>query len=189
MFASIKQNYKSIEGQLGSVICIQPGMPLLLDLVDETIGRANSKAKLNRLLLLLAASKGNVVEINSMLANGIDVNARKNVTAHFAEALGNVFLYRETAYEPSYNLTPLHFAALNGHFKVVELLISKGADINAKDDSGLTPLHLASGGGYEEIVKLLSNGGADINAKDSNDVVPLHFAAEGGYLNIVQFLF
>jgi hypothetical protein len=39
-----------------------------------------------------------------MLADGMDVNAKKNFTAHFAEALGNVFLYRSTAYEPSYSL-------------------------------------------------------------------------------------
>ena len=31
------------------------------------------------------------------------------------------------------NMTPLHLAALNDSIKIGELLISKGADINAKD--------------------------------------------------------
>ena len=31
------------------------------------------------------------------------------------------------------NITPLHFAAENDSIKIGELLISKGADINAKD--------------------------------------------------------
>lgn len=183
-----KQKYKSIEGRLGSKYIYHVGLSGIINFVDQTIGRANSKAKLNRSLLLLAASKGDVVQIISLLKDGVDVNTRKGVTAHFAEALGNVFPYTENAYTPSYSLTPLHFAALNGHVKVVELLIRNGADVNAKDDSGLTPLHLASGGGYEEIVKLLFTSRAHINAKDSKDVAPLHFAAEGGYLNIVQLL-
>lgn len=188
MFAMNKRKYKSIEGRLGSNECIDIRLFGMSGFVDRTIGQANAKAKLNRSLLLLAASKGDVVKIYSLLKYGVDVNTRKDVTAHFAEALGNVFTYTENAYTPSYSLTPLHFAALNGHVNVVELLIRNGADVNAKDDSGLTPLHLASGGGYEEIVKLLSNSRADVNAKDSKDVAPLHFAAEGGYLNIVQLL-
>jgi len=36
---------------------------------------------------------------------------------------------------------PLHFAALDGHKEIVDLLIAKGADVNAKDDHfGDTPL-------------------------------------------------
>ena len=30
-------------------------------------------------------------------------------------------------------LTPLHTAAMNGHKEIAELLIEKGADVNAKD--------------------------------------------------------
>ena len=38
--------------------------------------------------------------------------------------------------------TPLHDAALNGHKEVAELLIDKGADVNAKHN-GETPLDWA----------------------------------------------
>ena len=38
---------------------------------------------------------------------------------------------------------PLHLAALGGHKEIVELLISKGADVNAKNDVGHTPLDWA----------------------------------------------
>ena len=38
---------------------------------------------------------------------------------------------------------PLHLAALGGDKEIVELLISKGADVNAKDDVGRTPLDWA----------------------------------------------
>jgi ankyrin repeat protein len=36
--------------------------------------------------------------------------------------------------------TPLHLAAWNGRKTIVELLVSHGADVNAKDYKGRTPL-------------------------------------------------
>ena len=37
----------------------------------------------------------------------------------------------------------MHSAAREGHKEVIELLIAKGADVNAKDDDGATPLDMA----------------------------------------------
>ena len=45
--------------------------------------------------------------------------------------------------------TPLHYAianckfALKSHMEVAQLLIKRGADVNAKDANGLTPLDYA----------------------------------------------
>ena len=39
--------------------------------------------------------------------------------------------------------TPLHIAANKSHKETIELLIAKGADVNAKDKSGNTPLYTA----------------------------------------------
>ena len=41
-------------------------------------------------------------------------------------------------------MTPLHAAAVEGYKEIAELLIAKGADVNAKDDDGATPLDLAA---------------------------------------------
>jgi ankyrin repeat protein len=41
--------------------------------------------------------------------------------------------------------TPLHDAARGGHKEIAELLIAKGADLNAKDNDGETPLDWAKG--------------------------------------------
>ena len=61
----------------------------------------------------------------------------------------------------------MHGAAVFGRKEIAELLIAKGADVNAKiDGAGLTPLHMASGSGRYEIVELLIDKGADLNAKD-----------------------
>ena len=37
----------------------------------------------------------------------------------------------------------MHYAAVNGHKEIAELLIDKGADVDAKADNGITPLDAA----------------------------------------------
>jgi len=66
--------------------------------------------------------------------------------------------------------SPLHLAAQMGHKEIVELLIAKGADVNAKCDVGWTPLHNAQD---KEIVELLIAEGADVNAKTNLEGTPL----------------
>ena len=52
-------------------------------------------------------------------------------------------------------MTPLISAAINGHVKVVELLLDKGADVNKTDKDGNTALKLATQYGHSETVTLL----------------------------------
>lgn len=66
------------------------------------------------------------------------------------------------------NATALHWAAANGHFKVVEVLIREGADLDISgaigpDFSGASALHLAAIFNQSEIVRLLVDSGADVD--------------------------
>jgi ankyrin repeat protein len=49
-----------------------------------------------------------------------------------------------TAAETTTGLTALHGAAFAGSDRIVQYLVEKGANIDAKDFSGQTPLHKAS---------------------------------------------
>lgn len=46
---------------------------------------------------------------------------------------------------------PLHEAASKGNVEEIKLLIAKGADVNAKNNSGNTPLHRAASSGGVEV--------------------------------------
>ena len=84
--------------------------------------------------------------------------------------------------------TPLHKAASNGHIETVKLLISKGADVNIKDENGWTPLHLATLNRHLKLVKLLVSKGANINTESDYAYTPLQFALSSKHTKIAEFL-
>ena len=84
-----------------------------------------------------AADQGNIEAVKKHLADGVDVNKKDKG-----------------------GYTPLHWAAFGGHKETVELLIAKGAEVNAKDyEIGATPLDCAIIQDYVEIKKLLVKHG------------------------------
>ena len=71
----------------------------------------------------------------------------------------------------------------------IRLLISEGADVNAKGDDGSTPLLYASEHEIWEVVTLLVKAGADVNARDTVGQTPLMYAAGNSSTpEIVQLL-
>jgi ankyrin repeat protein len=56
-------------------------------------------------------------------------------------------------------VTPLHMAAANGHKEIAELLIAKGADVNAKAEDDETPLDATIEFRHPEISDLLRKHG------------------------------
>ena len=57
-------------------------------------------------------------------------------------------------------------AAANGNIETLELLLQKGADINAISDHGETALIVAAMSGQKEVINILLQNNVDINAKD-----------------------
>ncbi|KAM3955302.1 tankyrase [Aphomia sociella] len=88
---------------------------------------------------------------------------------------------RDTAGRKS---TPLHFAAGYGRREVVEILISAGAALQARDDGGLQPLHNACSFGHADVVRALLAAGAAPAARDNWGYTPLHEAAAKGKVDV-----
>jgi hypothetical protein len=84
--------------------------------------------------------------------------------------------------------TGLHLAAANGHVEVVQQLLGKGAELEAKTNFGWTALHRAASAGHEKVVKLLLEKGADIEAKTNYGWTALHCAASAGHEKVVKLL-
>lgn len=74
------------------------------------------------------------------------------------------------------NLTPLHFAASNGHEKIVKALLDAGAHVNVKDDLGNTPLHLSAAQGHFRISMMLLGAGADATITNNSNQTPIDTA-------------
>jgi ankyrin repeat protein len=90
--------------------------------------------------------------------------------------------------QDSYGWTPLSKAAENGHEKVVELLLSKGADVNAQGGVYGNALQAASFGGHDTTVELLLSQGADVNAQGGGYGNALQAASYRGHDTTVELL-
>ncbi|MFC1716254.1 ankyrin repeat domain-containing protein [Candidatus Poribacteria bacterium] len=103
----------------------------------------------------IAARTGNMEAIKQHLVKGADVNDM----------------------DRKFGVTPLSWAALLGQTVAIELLIQRGADVNARGRDGGTPLHGAAFLGQTEAAELLIQKGADVNARDNNGATPLDASA------------
>jgi ankyrin repeat protein len=81
----------------------------------------------------------------------------------------------------SYGSAPLHDAALGGQREIIEMLLDRGAELDARDEeSGATPLYNAASWGKLEVVRLLIEKGADVNARNKAGKTPLSGAERTG---------
>jgi ankyrin repeat protein len=139
-----------------------------------------------------------------------DLNYLLQANRHLAGLLTP--LLHEFAVEDKDGLTALQWASGKGYEPLAKIVLSRGADVNARNPSdGKMPLHFAAGGGHEEVVRLLVENRADVGAADGAIVrVPLwpgrtsrsegdgwgrefgntalHYAAERGAAGIVSAL-
>lgn len=90
--------------------------------------------------------------------------------------------------EAKRKMTPLLLAVKQGDTKTIILLHSKGAKLEAKDESGMTPLILAASLDKVEIMRELLARGADVRAVDNCKQTALHLAIKRSSDRAVSFL-
>ncbi|GMU19161.1 MAG: hypothetical protein AMXMBFR12_03530 [Candidatus Babeliales bacterium] len=118
-------------------------------------------------MLLNAAALGNLENAETALAHGAEVNTTNE--QHW---------------------TSLHMATFHCHENMVRFLLSKGANVNAVNDSGMTPLEWAVGcdNDNEQMVKLLLDKGAEVNIEHESGHTPLLEAISRGKEKVVKLL-
>ena len=85
--------------------------------------------------------------------------------------------------------TPLHLAAARGLYKMVQVLLDHGADINnAETKTGWTPLHAAAAHNDVKVVQLLLDRGANRHIVDLEQMLPLTLAKIQRFTDVVNLL-
>ncbi len=82
----------------------------------------------------------------------------------------------------------LHAVAEAGVVDLLKLLIQKGSNVNAINESGSTPLTFASQNGHVEVVKTLLASGAKVDAAEKAGWTSLMFASQNGHAEVVKAL-
>lgn len=97
-------------------------------------------------------SKNKLKVVDALIAGGAEVNPKRAIN------------------------TPLMVAIENDDPDMIEALVKRGAEVNARGPSDTTPLMLAAMGGTPQVVQALLEAGADVNLRDKEGRTALVFA-------------
>jgi ankyrin repeat protein len=169
---------------------------------DPTL--VSSKDKEGNTPLHIAALHGETAVAAALLDAGADVNAKNNSGAFTPGDLWGFFnAYKSNHTNPQALLsvqgldakdmkngyTPLDLALFAfKHKDLLQLLVAKGADVNAQASSGATPLFWAVLWNQKEDADFLLSKGANINAADAYGETILDCAMDMDNDKIVEFL-
>jgi ankyrin repeat protein len=158
--------------------------------------------------IILATLCRQVDAVRELLNHGVNVNAfdpkYRTFPLHLAASMdtemtqllldqGAVvnFPGKSPCFPETWPMTSLHFAIFFSHVHEgaldrVNLLLDRGANINAQSSLGNTALHMAILGGYEDLTHFLLQKGADIHLQNKQGKSAVQLAKEGGRFGWVE---
>ncbi|CAM9191235.1 unnamed protein product [Ectocarpus fasciculatus] len=84
--------------------------------------------------------------------------------------------------------TPLMMATIDGHLRVVRILLNHGANTSIVNDVGRDALLTSAAVGHSAVTKILAKAGANLEAADFSGATPLHLAAKCGNSEVMRVL-
>jgi ankyrin repeat protein len=156
-------------------------------------------ADLFELTLLTAAEYGSTEVASYLLDQGVDINKKDysgNTPLMWAVRKGHpdiieILLDRGASLDDREVMlgdTAYMLAAKDSSWGTMEVLATKGADINKSNSDGETPLIWAAKGGNTGTVRELLEDGADLDRTDNKGNTALAAAEEKGHTNVVDLL-
>jgi len=149
--------------------------------------------------IMTAAYLDKAEDVKILAAHGADLNAQssQNLTAlgvatqygKNAAALALIELGADPAKavgEGGY--TPLMLATANHADALVQALLKKGVDVNAKNSGGVTALMIAVANGRADMAELLMRAGANVNAQNERGDTALSIARAKGDEKLIKLL-
>jgi ankyrin repeat protein len=151
------------QGQVGLFLALRAGSlkvaQVLLDYPKTDIEVANEAGETP---LMMAALRDQPDFVRQLIARGASVNRS--------------------------GWTPLHYAATSPGVAAMDLLLAKGAAIDARSPNGTTPLMMACRYGPEAAVDLLLARGADAKGRNERAMTAADFARSSGRNFLVERL-
>jgi ankyrin repeat protein len=148
-------NSHDAQGQTGLGLAIIKDSPRVAAvLASQPALAVDERNNAGETALMLAALRGNVPMMRTLLARGAQVQ------------------------QPGWSA--LHYAATGGNVDAVRLMLEQGAALNALSPNGSTPLMMAARYGSEAAVDLLLARGADAALRNQKGLNAADFAAGAG---------
>jgi ankyrin repeat protein len=151
---------------------------------DHTASAANREEHVLQTLLRAIASRDQRT-MSRLLAESPPL-ARMAIRVGASRDDERTYYLEEIAHYAYAGDTPLHIAAAAYQRGIAEELVSRGANVGARNRRGAEPLHYAADGtpgspswnpdAQHAVVEFLIEAGADPNAEDKTGVTPLHRA-------------
>jgi ankyrin repeat protein len=168
------------------------------DIKEADIKKADTNLQISE-ELIKACEDGDLGKVQQLITDGADINSKNKLGETLLElacknsrtSVADFLLTKGVKPDIiGYNgFSVLHRACgEEGYLHIVELLLSKGATVDIKNDEGTTPLHTAAAINNEAVLKYLIDHGADVNSADDNGYTPLHMACGNGFEASVNLL-